>query len=226
MAATGDIDAFYRTQIPLPCSAFTALVMSVDGKMRPDALRPATQKAAARGTGRFRTRLESGEKPARKRMATLACVYDTELAVRRPHDVIAPPGGRHGNRSLRPGPVARGKWLSGSVADDPDTVISRHFDQAEYRDADHQRPWVVLVDGAVHIVIDLVHVLEYVWSAAWCFHSSGDPAVEDWVAIQDLAILAGHSRRVAQTITAQADKAGLKGDRRRGADACVRYLTA
>lgn len=39
------------------------------------------------------------------------------------------------------------------------------------------------------------------------------------------AILAGHARRVAETITTQADNAGLKGDRRRGADTCVRYLT-
>ncbi|WP_435849776.1 ISKra4 family transposase [Streptomyces scabiei] len=247
VAAATDVDAFYRAQIPLPCTASTVLVMSVDGKgivMRPDALRPATQKAAAaRGTGRFRTRLASGEKPARKRMATLAVVYDTEPAVRRPHDVIAPPGGRHGNRTLRPGPTAKNKWLSGSVADDPATVISRAFDQAEDRDRGHRRDWVVLVDGAVHqleliqqeaarrgaainIVIDLVHVLEYVWSAAWCFHDSSDPQVEDWVAVQALAILAGHARRVAETITAQADDAGLTGDRRRGADACVRYLTS
>ncbi|MEW2581262.1 hypothetical protein [Streptomyces syringium] len=90
------------------------LVISVDGKgivMRPDALRTATVKAAAaRGTGRFRTRLASGEKPARQRMATLACVYDCEPAPRRPHDVIAPPGGRGGDRVPRPGPKAKGKW--------------------------------------------------------------------------------------------------------------------
>lgn len=36
---------------------------------------------------------------------------------------------------------------------------------------------------------------------------------------------AGDCGRVAEAITAQADKAGLKGDQRRGADACVRYLT-
>jgi hypothetical protein len=245
VAAAADIDAFYTRAIALPSTSSTVLVMSVDGKgivMRPEALRPATRKAAAaRGTGRFRTRLASGEKPARKRMATLACVYDTEPAVRRPHDVIAPPGGRHGDREVRPGPKAKNKWLTGSVADDPATVISRAFDQAESRDTGHRRPWVVLVDGAVHqleliqgeatrrgtgisVVIDIVHVLEYLWSAAWCFHDAGDPAAEDWVAVQALAILAGHSRRVAQTITAQADNAGLKENKRRGADACVRYL--
>ena len=45
--------------------------------MRPAALRPATAKAAAR-QGKMRARLTAGEKPNRKRMATLACVYDAE----------------------------------------------------------------------------------------------------------------------------------------------------
>jgi hypothetical protein len=36
--------------------------------------------------------------------------------------------------------------------------------------------------------------------------------------------LAGDSARAAQEITAQASAAGLKGSRRTGADACVRYL--
>ncbi|MFE0063425.1 ISKra4 family transposase, partial [Streptomyces sp. NPDC059003] len=114
--AAVDIDAFYRARIPTPCTADTLLVISVDGKgivMRPEALRPATQKAAAR-PGLFRTRLAAGEKPARKRMATLAAVYDAVPAPRRPHDVIAPPGGRHGQRRLRPGPHAVAKWLYGS----------------------------------------------------------------------------------------------------------------
>ncbi|WST82604.1 ISKra4 family transposase (plasmid) [Streptomyces sp. NBC_01136] len=244
--AAADIDSFYAQRIALPSTSSTVLVMSVDGKgivMRPDALRPATRKAAAaRGGGRFRTRLASGEKPTRKRMATLACVYDTEPAGRRPHDVIAPPGGRHGDRTLRPGPTARNKWLSGSVVDDPAAVISRAFDQAGSRDPGRRRPWVVLVDGAVHqleliqaeaarrdtpisVVIDIVHVLEYLWTAAWCFHDAGDPAAEDWVAVHALAILAGDCGRASEAITAQADRAGLKGDQRRGADACVRYLT-
>jgi hypothetical protein len=69
--------------------------------MRPGALRAATAKAAAR-LGKTRTRLTAGEKPNRKRMAALVTVYDAEPA-RRPHDVIAPPGGRNGSRPLRPG---------------------------------------------------------------------------------------------------------------------------
>ena len=37
-------------------------------------------------------------------------------------------------------------------------------------------------------------------------------------------MLAGDSTRAAAEITAEADAAGLEGNRRTGADACVRYL--
>jgi hypothetical protein len=242
--AAGDIPAFYAARIPMPCTASTLLVISADAKgivMRPGALRPATARAAAR-QGRMRTRLTAGEKPNRKRMATLACVYDAEPAPRRPHDVIAPPGGRHGHRKLRPRPKARAKWLAGSVEHDPAEVIAAAFGQAGARDPQHRRTWVVLVDGACHqldliraeaarrgiainIVIDFVHVLEYLWKAAWSLHPAGDPAAEDWVAVKALAVLAGASARVAADISAEADAAGLTAAQRNGADTCVRYLT-
>jgi hypothetical protein len=245
VGAAGDIAAFYAARVPVPCTASTLLVISADAKgivMRPAALRPATAKAAAR-QGRMRTRLAAGEKPNRKRMATLTCVYDAEPAPRRPHDIIAPPGGRHGSRALRPRPEAQAKWLAGSVERDPADMIAAAFSEAEARDRQHKRTWVVLVDGAehqldliraeaqrrgvtIHVVIDLIHVLEYIWKAAWCLHAAGDPAAEDWVAVKALAVLAGDSDRAAAGITAQADAAGLAGAQRTGADACVRYLTS
>ena len=245
VAAAADIAAFYATRIPVPCTAPALLVISADAKgvvMRPGALRPATAKAAAR-QARMRTRLSAGEKPNRKRMATLACVYDAEPAPRRPHDVIAPPGGRHGHRTLRPRPKARAKWLAGSVEHDPAEVIAAAFDQAEARDPARRRTWVVLAGGAEHqlslirgeaarrgitisIVIDLIHVLEYLWKAAWSLHAAADPAAEDWVAVKALAVLAGDSARTAAEITAEADAAVLTASQRNGADTCVRYLTS
>lgn len=132
--AAVDVDAFYAARTPLPCTARTVLAIGVDGKgiaMRPEALRPATAKAAARARATFRTRLAAGEKPARKRMATLAVVYDAEPAPRRPHDVIAVPGGRPGNAWPRARPSATRKWLCGSVVTGPATVIAKVFDHAE-----------------------------------------------------------------------------------------------
>ena len=245
-AAATDVEAFYRARVPVPATAEVLLVLSVDGKgivMRPDALRPATAKAAAKHRGVFRGRLTAGEEPARKRMATLGTVYDAVPAVRRPHDVIAVPGGRAGDRELRPGPRARSKWLTGSVASDAREVVGQVFEQAASRDPTHHRCWVVLVDGArhqldliqaeatrrdvtVHIVVDLIHCLEYLWKAAFSLHAADDPAAEDWVAVQALALLAGHAAWVAKRIEEQAEAAGLRGERRHGADACVGYLRA
>ena len=71
-----------------------------------------------------------------------------------------------------------GKWLAANVTDDIPAVIAAMFDEAERRDPAHERTWVALVDGnrqqidtirdqatargvTVTIVIDFVHVLEY-----------------------------------------------------------------
>lgn len=244
VSAAADIAAFYAARIPVPCTASTLLVISAGAKgivMRPEALRPKTARAAARQS-KMRTRLVSGEKPSRKRMATLACVYDTDPAPRRPHDIIAPPGGRHGHRARRPRTRATGKWLAGSVRHDPAEVIAAAFSQAEARDPHHQRTWVVLADGAEHqlgliraeaarrgaainIVTDFIHVLEHLWAAAWSLHPAADPAAEDWAAVKALAVLAGDSARAAAEITAEADAAGLTAAQRAGAGSCVRYLT-
>lgn len=241
--SAADVPAFYGARIPEPCTPEVLLVMSSDGKgiaMRLEALREATAKAAAK-LGKMRTRLASGEKPNRKRMATLVTVYDTVPAVRRPHDVIAPPGGRAGAREPRPGPKARSRWLAGSVRQDPADMIAAMFDEAGARDPLHARTWVVLVDGAehqlaliraeaarrgatVHVIIDIIHVLEYIWGAAWCLHAAGDPAAEGWVAVKALQVLAGDSDRACREITAEADAAGLAGTQRNGVTACVRYL--
>jgi hypothetical protein len=125
--------------------------------------------------------------------------------------------------------------------EDPAEVTAAAFDEAEARDPQHLRTWVVLVDGAehqlsliraeaarrgvaIHVIIDIIHVLGYLWGAAWSLHEAGDPAAEDWGAAKALAVLADGGDRAAQEITAEADAAGLDGNQRSGADACVRYL--
>lgn len=104
----------------------------------PGALRAATAKAAAK-PGKMRTRLPVGQKPNRKRMAALVTVYDAEPAPRRPHDVIAPPGRRHGTRAPRPGPRAHGASGCPSQSGRPAEVIATAFDEAEARDPGYQR---------------------------------------------------------------------------------------
>lgn len=245
VAAAVDVDGFYRTVIPVPCSREMPLVVQVDGKgvvMRPEALREATRRAAEKAAAGHRGRLAPGEKPNRKRMATVACVFDTRPAPRRPHDVIHPPGGRSGDRPARPGPRAENKWCTASLVRPPEQVIADAFDQAEARDPKHLRPWVVLVDGArhqldliaaetvrrgvtIHVLLDFVHVAEYVWAAGHAFHKPGTTEAEAWAADHLTAILAGHAARVAAEMTAQAEREHLSASRREAVDACERYLT-
>ena len=249
VAAAADIDAYYRHLVPEPCTDATLLVLSTDGKgvvIRPEALSEATAKAAAAKKGnKMATRLAPGEKHGRKRIATLGTVYDAEPAPRTIDDIIADPAGHAeagAEKERRPGPKARSKWLCGSVNDTAEQVVTAVFDQAQARDPDHRRTWVVLVDGArhqldlihaeaarrnvtVHIVIDIIHVLEYLWDAAHCLHPAGDRAAEAWVAGHARTVLAGASEQAAASITAAAEAAGLRPGSRKGIDDAVGYLT-
>jgi hypothetical protein len=240
-----DIEEFYAQRRPGPAPD-ALLVQTYDGKgivMRPEALRSATAKAAATANRKLATRLSPGEKNGRKRMAELACVYDALPAPRTPADVLARSAepGRDGGRVR--GPQAQGKWLTGSVTDDIAVVIADGFDEAQRRDPRQERTWVVLVDGnntqiqairaeaarrevSVRIVVDFIHVTEYIWGAAWSFFHKGDRDAETWVAAQLTKILNGKAGEVAAGIRRRATRFGYDPTERKGADEAANYLTA
>ena len=242
--AATDVEAFYSqpTRTQDPATEADLLVLSADGKgivMRPDALRPATAKAARHGTAKLATRLSKGEKRNRKRMAEVGAVYDLRPQARTATDII----GRD-DQALRPAaPKATNKWLTASVVDNAATVITAIFDEAQRRDPTGKRTWVALVDGAKHqidciqaeakarqvnvtVVCDFIHVLEYLWSAAWSFFTEGDTAAEKWVGHKALAVLNGQASTVAASIRRKATTLDLDPARRRNADRCADYLLA
>jgi hypothetical protein len=190
-------------------------------------------------------------RPDQTQQSPLGTVYDADPAPRRPHDVLTPAitlgatgdADDRGGRRRRKGPVATSKWLTGSVATTSQHVIAQVFDQATQRDPTHRRRWVVLVDGArhqldlirdeaqrrgvtIHILVDFIHVMEYIWKAAWSFYHDADPAAEPWVATHALRILSGDVDAVIHALDQQAIDAGLTPQQRGGVDACIRYLHA
>jgi Uncharacterised protein family (UPF0236) len=240
--AAVDVDAFYATRTDSSQAPQTdVLVLSADGKgivMRPDGLRPATAKAAAEAATKLECRLSKGEKRNRKRLAEVGAVYDLTPVARTPADILAPKNGE----KARPAPKAKEKWVSASVVEDAAAVIAGVFEEAERRDPSHSRRWVALVDGNNHqlvrlkaeaqaravdlrIVVDFIHVLEYLWGAVWCFFAEGDKAAEVWVHDRALAILQGKARGVAAGIRRRATQSGLNQKKRTKADACAAYLT-
>ena len=78
----------------------------------------------------------------------------------------------------------------------------------------------------VTILVDYVHVMEYLWAAAWCFFTEGDPAAERWVAEKARAVLDGQASTVAAAIRCKATCLQLDTDKRKNADNAADYLLA
>ena len=194
-----------------------ALAMSWDCKgvaMLPGALRRRGARAPGQRVRNFGKRRGTGEK-GHKRMAQLGSVFDVDPAPRTPEQVMAGGPGKKAPRALR-------RWYAADIAAGRGQVISAVLDEAGRRDPGRARTWIVLVDGDNHqlemiraqaarrgititVLIDFIHVLEYLWKAGWCFHPARDPAIETWVTARALDILHGRAGEVISQITALAD---------------------
>ena len=146
-------------------------------------------------------RLRPGEKKHAKRMATVAAVYAVAPFVRSPEDFLlslmprqpaakakAKTKNRAETAAVRPRPVAKRVWAS--LEHEPAEVVAEAMLEAERHDPERVKRWVVLVDGAetqldlveagaaaygvdVTVILDIIHVVEYVWKAAQVFHREG-----------------------------------------------------
>lgn len=234
-----DFDTFYAQRAQSGSESTTDLmVLTTDGKgivMHSKDLREVTAKAAEKSAQSSQTRLSPGQKRQRKRMATVASVYSVPQFERRPEDIIGD------QRDPPERPAISNKRVWADVRQDAKTVISEAFEEAARRDPEHQREWVVLVDGEKHqldyikaeskrvgvevtIVLDFIHVLEYVWKAAFCFFESGSKEVDAWVMERGLRILQGKASDVAAGIRRSATLKNLSSSEREKADKCADYL--
>jgi hypothetical protein len=219
--AAADFGSFYARRARQAAPAGAVLVLQADGKgirMRPGSLRSRAARKAARAAPKQAGRLSRGEVRTRKRLAEAAAVYLIEPAPRTAGDILPLPG--DGGCPAR-APKARDKWLTASVAATAAQVIAAAFAEADRRDPGHQLKWIALVDGnndqitriraqaaergiTVPVLIDFIHVTEYLWDAAWCFFPEASPDAGPWVRAHARAILDGRAREVAAAIRAQA----------------------
>lgn len=233
-----DFDAFYQSRQGQDSNTADLLVLTCDGKgvvMRQADLRPATQQAAKSNKHKKQTRLSRGEKGNRKRMATVASVYDIAPHSRSADSII----GSKKEHSHRP--KAGNKRVWASVEKSPREVIEQMFAEARRRDPNQRRKWVVLVDGQpvqlkqirqvmkqqkirIPIVLDFIHVLEYLWKAAYCFFDEASQEAEDWVKQRALKVLTGEASQVAAGIRRSSTKRNLNAKERENADKCSDYL--
>jgi hypothetical protein len=226
--AAQDFDAFYRQRPPDPARG-SLLVAAVDCKgipvVKPVAARPAL-------------RLTKGQKANKKRMATVATVFTRAPWVRTPQQVLESlfPTSRRtsSDKSMPPRPENKRVWaslLKGKTA-----VIREVADEMDRRDRSGSLTRVALTDGEralqirvklklnVTLILDLMHVLEKLWKAAYVLHAEGSLEADLWVLDRTLRILLGEVGQVVKGIRQTITKRGLSGAKRKTMDAVAGYL--
>lgn len=244
--AAVDFDAFYAERQASPdVQAAQAtgpiVVLTGDGKgvaMRKQDLREATRKAAEQRRPKMRKRLSKGEKRNTKRMAQVAAVYTVEPFVRKPEDIVRDLAPVH-EVVQRPRPEDKRVWAS--LTRTPEEILEEGMYEGLRRDPCLAKTWVALVDGnenqlrilqrhsdrhgvALTLIVDLMHVADYLWDASFAFNGEGTLEAEQWVSERLLEILRGRASHVAGGIRRSATLRGLRGEKRAAADSCADYL--
>lgn len=246
--AAVDFDAFYQQRVVADVVVEDeVLVITTDGKgisMRTDHLREATRKAACKRKPKLDKRRSKGEKSATRRMAQVAAVYTVARFERSAADIV---GELHSTnepastkKPRRPKPHDKRVWAS--VQKDSWEVIDEAFSEAKRLDPQRNKQWVALVDGGpdqlegvlesigragcnVTVILDIIHVLEYMWGAANALIGEGEPETQAWVTERLRGLLEGKDiRQMAAGMRRSATMRGLSAQRRKPVDKCAGYL--
>jgi len=243
--AAQDFEAFYaerQTRARADPHTGPILVLTVDGKgvvMRPEDLREATQRAAAARAKTFTARLGSGRRLHAKRMASVAAIYTVAPFVRTPEEILPESPTLEETRPARPRPEHKRVWAS--LAQSPEAVIREMFDEAARRDPKGQKRWVALVDGNLPqidhlqqlaeernipliIVVDFIHVAQYVWKAAGALFPDQELEADRWTRAHLLEILRGKASLVAAGMRRSATLREMAAAERKPVDECADYL--
>jgi hypothetical protein len=245
--AAQDFDAYYDDS----CSSdaietaklLPLIILTTDGKgvvMRKEDLRKATKKKAEKMNHKLNKRLSPGEKSNAKRMATVASVYSINTHVRTPEQVVdALSSIQLKETNARPRPVAKRVWAS--LEKSSEKVTQEIFEEALQRDPGKEKKWICLIDGdpnqckrihkiakklkiKITIIMDIIHVIEYLWRAARVFYIENNSDAETWVSNRLFEILKGKAGYVAGGIKRSATLQKLSDENRKAADISANYL--
>jgi hypothetical protein len=246
--AAQDFDAFYevrrREASGVREEPGSLLVLTVDAKgvaMLKEDLRPATRKKAEQQGRKLTTRLTKGEKPHRKRMATITAVYTVAPYVRTPEQVFAGLARQPSAEERLPRPRPEAKRVAASLVQTPEQMLEEAFQEGMDRDPRRQKTWAAVVDGndtqlrllkklankhniELTIVLDIIHVLDYLWKAGRAFHAEASQELEHWVLERLQRILQGDAGQVAGGMRRGATKRQLPDKDRKPVDTCADYL--
>jgi hypothetical protein len=235
-----DVEPFQNhLATPDPTEEGPILVVTADCKGVPlvkSALGPEAAPAAPLPTA-ANPRRGKGQKANKKRMAAVGAVYTIEPFARTADEVIDEvmrkkaaqrrprPAHKRVRADLLVGKVALFLWLA-------DEVIRRRPKGSEplvfLSDGEralHDRQGEFLPEDAI-CILDLFHVMERLWKAAWCFFDEATQKREaqKWVEKDLRMLLEGKVRYVISGLNQMKTKRGLKGARRKTIEEVAGYF--
>jgi hypothetical protein len=193
---------------------------------------PLTRKeGAAAKKGKRRTK---GEKKKKKKMACVGAVYTIDPFVRTPEDILDEVQ-RKERASKRPVPCH--KRVQAELLDDKEVLFASLADQVEQRQGDAPKPLLFLSDGERRLwklqqkylpqaigILDLWHVMEYLWKGAHLFHPEGSTQAEGWVSQRLEMLLDGKVGSVIGALKQMMTKHALKGTEKKTLQSIITYF--
>lgn len=220
------------------------LVETGDGKgipMRDEGLREPTRKRAM--SQKLSKRRSKGEKKHRKREAMVASVYTIKPHIRTVDDIMADFLGEQ-NRDCTSPPRPENKRVWARLSKEKVEVFQEMADEGQQRTSGVKTA-AFLCDGATILqelaknilkpqfdttlipfvmILDLLHVLGYLWKAALAFFSEGDRQAEVWVGKYLRMLLEGKASVVAGVLCRMATQRGLHGSKRDAVEKAADYF--
>jgi len=220
------VQAFYAQQVAVPVEEEgPILVVQADGKGVP---------MVRRETADLKVRRGKGDKKTRKKEAIAIAVYTIAPYRRTPQEVVNalfkkdPPVGD------RPTPCH--KRIFASLKGKP-ANLQQLAEWATQRDGPAIQQRVALTDGAealqdqlqaklshFTLVLDFIHVDEYLWKAGTALYGETDPNRTVWVETQLLDLLSSRTTQVIQRLEDKAKTLGPRSQARRVLQQVAGYL--
>lgn len=207
-----DVPKFYEErQEPDTETEKEILVATIDGKgvvMRKNQLIKKAPKKRLKKMRKIGEREKktidekANEKPCKKKMSTVIGVYTIDPHKRTAEDFLT----RGKETEIRPHP--RNKIVQATLARKEDAA-QRLKIEIEKRDPKHEKQGVALVDGEHKlrkllkiylpwflIIIDIYHVMEYLWKGAQIFYKEGSAEAASWMTDKLTKLLQGKIEEV------------------------------
>lgn len=237
--AAQDFEEFYENY-QVGESEDDLLVLTMDGKgivMRKESLTEETRARAEASEHKLGKRLSKGEKANRKRMATVASVYEIAPFVRTPEQITSELDHlRDATEKRRPKPSNKRVWAS--VERSSDDITKEAFAEILKCDPDKNKKLICLVDGdprqidrienesnkrqiPITIICDIIHVIEYLWKASRVLNEETSKEAQEWVSHRLCEILNGKCSDVAGGIRRSATLRSVPEPKREPIDRCV-----